>query len=332
MVSLRLFFLAVLASTAVGAKAQDIGLRLPVACQIGSSCFVQHYVDRDPGPKAVDHRCGAMTYNGHDGIDFRLPTMKSQKAGMDVLAAADGVVLRTRDGVRDVSVAIAGKGAVANAECGNGIVLQHADGWETQYCHMAKGSLAVQSGAQVKAGQPIGRIGMSGLTEFPHLHFTVRRNGAVVDPFVKGPSASVCERDGASATYWEPVSAAELAYRPVTLLNKGFAAGPVTMEAIESGDVGGVSVGMDAPALVAFIRSIGLRRGDIQKLALLAPDGAVLAESAVPALDRDKAQWMSFTGVKRPASGWPAGAYRGRYMLTRGGRTIFEETFELDMK
>ena len=77
-------------------KAQDISLRLPVACEVGRSCFVQNYVDRDASPAAGDYQCGTLTYDTHDGTDIRVPTLAAQKAGVDVVAAADGAVLRTR--------------------------------------------------------------------------------------------------------------------------------------------------------------------------------------------------------------------------------------------
>ncbi len=57
-------------------------------------------------------------------------------------------------------------------ECGNGVVIAHAGGWETQYCHMAQGGLAVKPDQPVTTGQTLA-VGLSGLTEYPHLHFTV---------------------------------------------------------------------------------------------------------------------------------------------------------------
>ena len=63
---------------------------LPLACTLGQTCEVQHYVDRDPGPGVRDYRCGPQSYQGHDGIDFRLPDMAAQRRGVDVLAAAAG--------------------------------------------------------------------------------------------------------------------------------------------------------------------------------------------------------------------------------------------------
>ena len=109
-----------------------------------------------------------------------------------VVAAADGKVLRVRDGVEDVSITGRGRESVANSECGNGVVVEHGNGWETQYCHMAKGSLSVKPGDTVKAGDRLGRIGLSGMTEFPHLHFTLRKDGKVVDPFAHGAPAKSC--------------------------------------------------------------------------------------------------------------------------------------------
>ncbi|NNC00901.1 M23 family metallopeptidase, partial [Corallococcus exiguus] len=155
----------------VAASAQDITLTLPIACEIGRTCLVQHYVDSDPSATAKDYRCGTLTYDGHDGTDIRVPTMAAQKAGVDVLAAAAGTVLRIRDTAPDVSVAVLGKDKVKDSECGNGAVVDHGGGWQTQYCHLSQASIAVKPGDVVKAGDRIGRVGLSGLTEFPHVHF-----------------------------------------------------------------------------------------------------------------------------------------------------------------
>lgn len=310
------------------AGAEDIRLSLPVACEIGRTCFIQHYVDHDRSSGASDYQCGALTYDGHDGTDFRVPTMAAQKAGVDVLAAADGKVLRIRDGVEDISVAGPGRQSVAGTECGNGVVIGHANGCETQYCHMAKGSLAVKPGDAVKAGDRIGRIGLSGMTEFPHLHFTVRKDGKVVDPFKPGlPTQHPCQRSVDVPSLWAASLPRIHVYQAGTVLNSGFASGPVTMEAIESGEAERDVPNAQAPALVAFVRAIGLKGGDVQHLSLIGPDGQVLRENRTEPLDRDKAQYMLFVGLRRPASGWPAGHYRALYRVERNGQTAFEQAF-----
>src|SRR5262249_14978919 len=70
--------------------AQGIDLGAPIDCEIGRTCFVQNYVDHDPSPGAKDYQCGTLTYDGHNGTDFRLPTLAAQRSGVNVLAAAEG--------------------------------------------------------------------------------------------------------------------------------------------------------------------------------------------------------------------------------------------------
>src|SRR5882672_4030756 len=70
--------------------AYAIELGLPLDCEIGPTCLVQNYVDHDQSGGASDYQCGALTYDGHDGTDFRVPTLAMQRGGVDVLAVADG--------------------------------------------------------------------------------------------------------------------------------------------------------------------------------------------------------------------------------------------------
>ncbi len=55
--------------------AGDIQLKLPLACKLGASCFIQNYVDHDPSPNYQDFMCGSRTYDKHDGTDSRVPSM-----------------------------------------------------------------------------------------------------------------------------------------------------------------------------------------------------------------------------------------------------------------
>src|SRR5581483_9075789 len=132
----------------------------------------------------------------------------------------------------DVSIRTTGKAAVAGKECGNGAIVAHAEGWRSQYCHLAKGSLRVKVGDQVNTGDVIGLVGLSGATEFPHLHFTVRRLGKLVDPFAYEAPPGSC---GGGRSLWADAIREQTTYRPREILNFGFADVLPTMESVEAG-------------------------------------------------------------------------------------------------
>ena len=80
-----------------------------------------------------------------------------------------------------------GEGRVARVSCGGAfgmeIVVRHADGYYTQYAHLA--SVAVDQGDRVDTGQWIGQTGTTGNSTGPHLHFEVRLTaemGSALDP------------------------------------------------------------------------------------------------------------------------------------------------------
>lgn len=317
--------LALFAVCAVPALGADpITLELPVGCELGKTCFIQQYFDHDRGPGALDYSCGIMSYDGHDGVDIRVPTLAAMRVGVAVRAAAPGIVKGARDGVADVDVRLAGPASVAGRECGNGVVVQHDGGWETQYCHLKNGSLRVKVGDTVAAGSALGEIGESGDAAFPHLHFALRHHGEKLDPFA---ATAAC---GAGPSLWSAKARAALAYRAPQLLNSGFAGAPVRMEDIEAGVVSPAS--RQAGALVAFVRAISLAAGDVQELTVLGPDGAVVATQTTPPLDANKAQWMLFTGKKRPAAGFAPGRYTARYAVRRGGKLVLQTQFEADLR
>ena len=321
-----LIFLIFLLNCSVAWADESLTLSLPIGCEVGRNCFVQNYVDHDPSSSYRDFSCGARTYDGHDGTDFRLPSMSAMRAGVAVLAVADGKVTGVRDGEKDISIRVIGKAAIAGRECGNGVFLRHPHGWDTQYCHLASGSVSVSKGQHVKRGQVLGKVGLSGATEFPHLHLTVRHNGNIVDPFSPKAQSGQC---GSKQSLWDEATAKVLAYRTRILLNLGFADRILSMDDVENGGLENFAFTADSPALVAHVRMIGLEGGDILKLVLRDPDGAILVQSNLKPLDRPKAQFLTQIGRKRPATGWAQGRYEADYSVIREGESVFEERFAI---
>lgn len=298
----------------------------PVACEVGRTCFIQNYVDDDPGPGVKDYECGALSYDRHDGVDFRVPSIAAARAGVNVLAVRDGRVLRLRDNAPDRFSGPLDRAAVANVECGNGMLIDHGGGWQSQYCHMAQDSVTVKPGDLVKAGQVLGRVGMSGLAEFPHLHLTIRYQGKAVDPFAYGAPEKSC---GGGTSLWAASLRAEFAYARSSIIHEGFADAPVTIQGLLDGFTS-PALTTKSPAIVAFITMIGLRKGDTQTLTVTDPSGNTMSESRVVA-DSNKAQWFMFTG-KRKSADWAAGEYKAVYTLREGDKVVLERRFSAQVK
>lgn len=99
-------------------------LGIPIECEIGKTCFIQNYVDRDSSDGTKDYACGTETYDGHRGTDIRLVDTAAARDGVAVVAAAPGVVAATRDGVADRLIKTPeDRQAIAGKECGNGVVV-----------------------------------------------------------------------------------------------------------------------------------------------------------------------------------------------------------------
>ena len=286
----------------------------PVACTLGADCVIQQYLDRDPGPAAEDFTCGTLSYDGHKGTDFRVTDWARFRAGVDVLAAAPGVVTARRDGMADAVYGADGSPDVAGRECGNGVVIDHGNGWETQYCHLGRGSVRVARGVRVEAGDVLGEIGLSGQTQFPHLHLSVRRDGQPVDPFAP-ESATGCV-SSAGPGLWDVA----LPYRGGGIMAVGFADEMPDFGAVRAGAAGLDRIGRDAPALVVWAFYFGPREGDEVRLRIDGPAGEVIDHRH--AVDRTQAQAIRAAGLRRPPGGWPAGRYRARIEFWREGRVL----------
>lgn len=123
-------------------------------------------------PVAAEHMKGASSGFGwrddpirhvrkfHGGDDYR------GDRGVPVMAAGNGVI--TFCGRRG------GYGNVIDVDHGNGLV--------TRYAHLSK--IGIRKGDTVTAGQTIGKLGSTGRTTGPHLHFEVRIDNSPVDPSV----------------------------------------------------------------------------------------------------------------------------------------------------
>jgi hypothetical protein len=94
--------------------------------------------------------------------------------GADVLAVADGVVRDVRDGQAEhppLTAQPEPESLTAHGLFGNYVVLEIEPGVYANYAHLQRGSLKVRVGERVRRGQLLGRLGQSGNSAAPHLHF-----------------------------------------------------------------------------------------------------------------------------------------------------------------
>ncbi|MBQ0052547.1 MAG: peptidoglycan DD-metalloendopeptidase family protein [Treponema sp.] len=99
---------------------------------------------------------GARSY--HSGVDMACPT------GTSIYAALPGKVTATG----------------YNATYGNYVIVAHHSGYKTLYGHMS--AILCTSGQYVTQDSKIGKVGSTGLSTGPHLHFTVFKNGKQINP------------------------------------------------------------------------------------------------------------------------------------------------------
>jgi hypothetical protein len=210
-------------------------------------------------------------------------------------------------------------------------VIDHGGGWETQYCHLRRGSVAVRQGDQVSAGTKLGLVGFSGDAAFAHVHLSVRHNDGIVDPFLGvEPVSGTCQTGAQPARgLWSPSVARALAYQDAAIIQTGFADRRVEPTDMEQG---GFSEPHPAsPALVFFARLINLRPQDRLRFSVEGPGDFKVSSESEP-MDRAKAQYVGVAGKKLSASRWPAGVYDGRVQVIRAGSILRESKAALRLQ
>ncbi len=313
---LGLGLVALMAGGAQAGEAPPLSLELPLRCIPGQECWISNHVDLDPGPGAQDYTCGELTYNGHNGTDFALRDLQAMLEGVPVLAAAGGVVRSARDGEPDVSVLKRGLETVKGRECGNGVVIEHAEGWQTQYCHLRRGSVTVKPGDRVAAQEKLGLVGLSGETEYPHLHLVVRYQKTVVDPFQGLAGAGRC--DAADAPLWKPAALAALPYAPGVIYNFGVASLVPSPGEVREGKYRSLVIEREAPVFAVWVELFGVTAGDVLEISLATPGGASFIQQR-EVLSKRQTRIFRLAAKKRGAEPWPVGEYRATITLARAG-------------
>ena len=206
-----LFFPATCLSEPIHAASAPLLFSWPVKCIPGMNCAGRQFRIGYPDLTGTGRSfsCGQPGYTGHQGTDI---IVSSVEQAVPVLAAADGIVRWTSDGLfdscpdpknpecaADLTTHLpleTGQKATLGFNAGNFIVIDHVHSdsrYLTLYAHLRTGSQLVRTGERISRGTPIGEVGSSGNSTIPHLHFGIYRSTGgyfqPVDPW-SGPCNS----------------------------------------------------------------------------------------------------------------------------------------------
>lgn len=289
-------------------------LGAPIACTPNEDCWVSTYFDHDTGPGRKDHACGLISYDTHGGIDFAIANLAVMQRGVSVIASAPGRVVGTRDEMADINMDDADPAGIKGRDCGNGVRIDHGDGWATQYCHMKRGSIVVRSGQEVAIGDVLGQVGLSGRTQHPHVHISVLKDGKKLDPYT-GAEAGTTACGDTSGTLWNAETARAFSYRTGLIRDAFFALGVPDIKDVKAGTAARRSGSTDSPELVLWAQTMGTLRDHTISMTIKAPGGQTVSENVY-----DKPKVYAAVGIRgrRPQSGWPAGVYTGVIEVRNG--------------
>ena len=139
--------------------------------------------------------------------------------GQNVVAPADGSVVVAEDGIDDNNI-----GEVNTfRNWGNTVIIKHAEGLFTKLCHLQKGSVSVKVGDNVHYGQFLAKVGNSGRSPYPHLHFQLQSTPYIGSKTIKYPLFAYLEEGKDLRSFSYPTKESRI--KPVQedlLLKKAF--------------------------------------------------------------------------------------------------------------
>jgi murein DD-endopeptidase MepM/ murein hydrolase activator NlpD len=289
---------------------EDVAFAAPITGMPMEDVFHGAYIDHDPGSGVRDWACGGKTYDGHRGLDILLRNFQVQDEGVPAVAAADGLVTQVNDGHPDRNTTWDNGGGF-----GNYVEISHPGGLSTIYGHLRRGSITVTPGERVGRGAVLGLVGSSGRSNWPHLHFEVRRNGVAVEPFT-GPCSPTTD------SHW----AEQLAYQDSFLVtDAGLTDQPVTQGVLLERPPTVRAYPLDAPGFRFWLQVANQPPGTI-RFELRAPGGA---SSDVVLLPVGASFSMRYLVLDVPVRGARSEAGPWDIQVFQGGTLIWTEPFTL---
>jgi murein DD-endopeptidase MepM/ murein hydrolase activator NlpD len=294
----------------------DPSFSFPVDCELETNCWIVKYVDVDTKiGSAKDYQCGDHTHDEHKGVDIGLKDLVEMENGVFVKAAETGTVLRIREDIDDFmpNDEDIKKIQRSNISCGNGVYIDHGEGWQTIYCHLKKDSVRVKPGEKVRRGEKIAKIGHSGLTEFPHLHFGVFYNGITIDPFTGAEDSKGCGIKEKSL--WRSHKISKV-YQAPAIMSAGFTTSLPNYQSIRIDSYSPSEIKKLSDALYFWFSYYGAQKNDFIKLEIFNPDGSLLVKHN-QIQEKSRPRQFYYVGKKINPKTMKNGLYSGKVTITR---------------
>ena len=142
----------------------DEGIPSIAPYKVSDKHFVTHISDFGDRINPSTHK-----KDFHNGVDFAMPE------GLDVIATASGTVIKP----------------ALNKGFGKVVLIAHDKGYLTMYAHLSETTVKV--GDEVIRGQVIGKVGQTGISIGPHIHYEVLKGNQHLDPVKFIPKADLPE-------------------------------------------------------------------------------------------------------------------------------------------
>jgi murein DD-endopeptidase MepM/ murein hydrolase activator NlpD len=295
------------AALACASGRQRIGF-WPQGGLLDRDLYLANTVDLDAGDGIRDPWCGSRTYDTHTGEDVTIRGFREQAIGVPVFAALDGRVRRVQEGQKDTNF------GTQTLPWDNHVEIDSGGRQVMIYGHLRRGSVRVEEGDWVVAGEQIGLTGSSGNSSWPHLHLTM---------IVADQPADLWSGPCNATSFWltQPPVRTDAFARDFTLAAKPFA-DRADLPWDEARRASSFPLGMRDLWFHSLL--FNAENATSQLVQLVRPDGSVaMADDAAPGWQRWRqadAIWHERVDLDVPGT-W-------RIVVVVDGKTLLDEPFE----
>ena len=192
-----------------------------------------------------------------------------------------------------------------------------SDIWEKYAAVLVDYSTKVKKGDFVTSGQTIGQIGLSGLTEFPHLHINVQQGDKFFDPFTGRERYTV----GSKNSLWNANVYQQLIYKPLIIYNVGVSDEIPKLLDIRNEKYKTERISFFSNMMIFWVDMFHVETNDVINIVVKNPDGNIFLNKKI-VFDKSNAKKLFYVGKRKPSNGFSKGRYTVQISFKRPNTNI----------